>query len=106
MSLVDEAGLVETEWVEVLRERNVTSLSKAQVILYLVEKREDGYERLLTALWRNHANDKIFGVDKALNAILSHTANPNTSREEWEESETDTISQRLNIPGRSLIDNG
>ena len=106
VSLVDEAGLVETEWVEVLRERNVTSLSKAQVILYLVEKREDGYERLLTALGRNHANDKIFGVDKALNAILSHTANPNTSREEWEESETDTISQRLNIPGSSLIDNG
>ena len=78
VSLLQEAGLVEAEWAGVLRERNVTSLSKAQVLLYLVEKEEDGYERLLAALQRHHADGKIFGVDKALDAILGRTTNPNT----------------------------
>ena len=76
VSLVEEAGLVETEWVGVLRERNVTRLSKAQILLYLVEKKENGYERLLKAL--QHNQGKIFGVDRALKAILDHTTKPDT----------------------------
>ena len=101
VSLVDEAGLVETEWVEVLRERNVTSLFKVQVLLYLVEKKEDGYERVLTVLQRHQASGKISGFDKILDAILSHTANPSSSREEWKVS--DTTSRGSSTPGRALI---
>ena len=104
VSLLQEAGLVETEWAGVLRERNVTSLSKAQVLLYLVEKEEDGYERLLAALQRHHADGNIFGIDKALNTILGHTANPEPLRKEWEVPATDTRSRRSRSPGRPCLD--
>ena len=102
--LMQEAGLVEAEWAGVLRERNVTSLSKAQVLLYLVEKEEDGYERLLTALQRHHADGMIFGIDKALNTILGHTATPDPLRKELEVPVPDTRSRRSGTPGRACLD--
>ena len=105
VSLVDEAGLVETEWVEVLRERNVTSFVKAQVLLYLVERREDGYERLLAALKRRHASGKISGADKALYAILVRAITSEISETDCDASGRETASRRSNITGRALLNN-
>ena len=103
---MNEAGLVETEWVEVLRERNVTSFVKAQVLLYLVERREDGYTRLLTALKRRHVSGEISGADKALHALLVQAIKTHTSEGDCDVlSGTSTAPRRSNTTGRALLNN-